>query len=173
MIFLFLIGLCRIDSLVYILPFSFSVLMIHLNKKNMIIYLVIGYLISYYLLFFGPLKLYVQSYILMFYEGTQFSIFGKLFNLFTPTISLPKILFQMQIIGGLYFIFKIKKNNIEYFRIMITILLFTLIFFLTISNNFGWLLRISSGYFLLIYLIYLNTLMQRQNTSIYLYEKKS
>ena len=43
MIFLFLIGLCRIDSLVYILPFSFSMLMIHLNKKNMIIYLIIGY----------------------------------------------------------------------------------------------------------------------------------
>lgn len=160
MIFLFLIGLCRIDSLIYILPFSFSVLMIHLNKKNIIIYLVIGYLITYYLLFFGPFKLYVQSYILMFYEGTQFSIFGKLFNLFIPTTSFVKILFQTQILAGLYYIYKIKNNNIKYFRILITILFFTLIFFLTISNNFGWLLRISSGYLLLIYLIYLDTVMK-------------
>lgn len=173
MIFLFLIGLCRIDSLIYILPFSFSVLMLHLNKKNIIIYLLTGYLITYYLLFFGPFKPYVQSYILMFYEGNQSSIFENLFNLFTPTISFAKTLFQIQILSGLYYIYKIKKNNIKYFRILITILLFTIVFFLTISNNFGWLLRITSGYFLLIYLIHLDTGMKNLKKQILLYEHRT
>lgn len=168
LIFIALIGLARVDALLYILPFWIIKLSMRYRFKHIYKIILFTYLTVYWFSFYGPLSVYTEPYIRQFtlLSGLEsnISLIQNILNLITPSLSLPKILFQIQLIGILYFIFKLK-NNTHFYNTSIYILLFTLLILLSISNNYGFLLRITSGMALMFFLIEtnLNNLNKKTN----------
>ena len=167
LIFIVLIGLARVDALLYILPFWIIRLSMRFRFKHIYKIIFFSYLSLYWLIFFGPLSFYTEPYIRAFSLLNDFesnnSLIQNTLNLITPSLSLPKILFQIQLIGVLYYIFKLK-SNMDLYKASIFIFLFTLIVLLTISNNYGWLLRMTSGMALVFFLTetYFHDLTKKQ-----------
>lgn len=159
LIFIALIALARVDALIYTLPFFIIILSFRNRFKHIYKIIVFTYLTVYWFSFYGPLSVYTEPYIRQFtlLSGLEsnFSLIQNILNLITPSLSLVKILFQIQLIGILYFIFKFK-NNINIYKASIYIFLFTMIILLSISNNYGFLLRITSGMALMFFLIQTN-----------------
>jgi hypothetical protein len=154
LVLIVLIGLARADALLYALPFL--ILRLSSGFKHIYKVTLFGYSLLYWLIFMGPLSVYTEPYIRAFLLLSDLesdnSLIHNSLNLITPSLSLPKILFQIQFLGGLYYIFKLK-GNMNLYKTSISIFSFTLIILLTISNNYGWLLRITSGMALMFYLI--------------------
>lgn len=158
-LFLILIGLARLDSLIYVLPFWFIILSVRFNFKYIFNILVILYLTMYWLMFFGPLSVYTEPYIRAFSIlndlESENTLIQNITDVIIPSLSIAKILFQIQLIGGLYYIYRLKSNQYLY-KSCIFIYLFTLLILLSISNNYGWLLRLTSGMILMFYIILTN-----------------
>ena len=110
-------------------------------------------------MFFGPLSVYTEPYIRAFSIlndlESENTLIQNITDVIIPSLSIAKILFQIQLIGGLYYIYKLKSNQYLY-KSCIFIYLFTLLILLSISNNYGWLLRLTSGMILMFYLILTN-----------------
>lgn len=157
-----LIGLARIDSLLYILPLWTIALPPRFRFRSIYKIVPLCYIFIYWMIFFGPLSIYTEPYIrafsLMNDLESNNTINQNILNLITPSLSISKVLFQIQLILGFYFIFKLKRN-VHFYKICRVVFFFTLLILLTISNNFGWLLRLTSGIILILFI--LNTYIDR------------